>query len=51
MSATEWELFCLPLKYGGLGIINPVAIANHCFDSSIRPSLFLCKSILEMISF
>ena len=41
----------LPLKYRDLGIINPVAIANHCFDSSIRSISFVCKSIFGTASF
>ena len=39
VKATEWELFGLPLKYRGLGIINPVAIVNHCFGFSIHFTL------------
>ena len=46
VSATEQKLFGLPLKYGGLGVINPIAIANHCFDSSIRSTLFLWNDII-----
>ena len=31
------------LKYGGLEI-NPVAVANHCFDSLALSTTFLCQS-------
>ena len=46
VNVTERELFGLP-KYGGLGIINPVAIADHCFDYTF----YFVKSILGMTSF
>jgi len=51
MNATEQELLGLPLKYGDFGIINSVAVTNHCFDSSIHSTLFLLKSILGMTAF
>ena len=49
VTVAERQLFGLPLKYGGLGIISPVA--NHCFDTSIGSTTFLCKSILGTASF
>ena len=39
------------MKNGGLGIINAVAVANHCFDSSVHSTIFLCKSTLGIASF
>ena len=41
VTVAECQLFGLLLKYGGLGIINPVAVANHCFDSSVHSTTFL----------
>ena len=51
MTSSERQVFGLPLQYGGLGIINPVAIANHCFDSSVHSTTFLCQSILGTATF
>ena len=35
VSAVERRLFALPLRLGGLGICNPVALASHLFNSSV----------------
>ena len=51
VTSSERQVFGLPLQYGGLGIINPVAIANHYFDSSVRSTTFLCQSILGTATF
>ena len=45
ITSSEYQVFCVPLKYGGLGI-NPVAVANHCFDSLALSTTFLCQFIL-----
>jgi len=34
------SFFALPLKYGGLGIVNPVVIADCYFNSSLLHCLF-----------
>ena len=46
VSAAERRLFALPLRYGGLGVSNPVIMANVCFDSSVHFTSFLRDSIL-----
>ena len=45
VSDIERELFSLPVRYGGLGLINPVESANREFDASFR----LTKTIAELI--
>ena len=51
VSAAERRLFALPLRYGGLGVSNPVIMANVCFDSSVRSTSFLRDSILGSATF
>ena len=38
-------VFALPLRLGDLGICNPVSLASHLFDSSIRGTEHLVRSI------
>jgi len=51
VSSTERQLFSLPLQFGGLGIFNPVAMSDYCYDSSVRSTLLLRKSILGSVTF
>ena len=45
-SAVERELFSLPCRMGGLGIANPVLIADQQYDASIK----ITSSLKELIS-
>ena len=51
VSAVEQRLFALPLRLGGLGICNPVALASHLFNSSIDGTKHLVRSIAGLESF
>ena len=48
VSAVERSLFALPLRLGGLGICNPVSLASHLFDSSVRGTEHLVRSIVGL---
>ena len=45
------RLFALPLRLGGLGICNPVSLAFHLFNSSVRITEHLVKSIVGFETF
>ena len=47
VSAAEHQLFPLPSCYGGLGVSNPLTIANVCLDSSVCSTEFLRDCILD----
>ena len=47
----ERQLFSLSLQFGGLGIFNPVAMSDYCYDSSVCSTLLLHKSILGSDTF
>ena len=51
VSAVERRLFSLPLQLGGLGICNPVSLAFHLFNSSVRITDYLVKSIIGFETF
>ena len=51
VSAVERRLFALPLRLGGLGICNPVALASHLFNSSVGGTEHLVKSITGLETF
>ena len=51
VSAVERHLFALPLRLGGLGICNPVSLAFYLFDSSVRITEHLVKSIVGFGTF
>ena len=51
VSAIERQLFSLPLQFGGLGVFNPVTMSDYCYDSSVRSTLLLRKSILGSATF
>ena len=36
ISAVECDLFALPLRFGGLGVGNPLSMAAILFDTSVR---------------
>ena len=46
-SAVERELFSLPCRMGGLGIANPVLIADQQYDASIKITSSLKELILQ----
>ena len=48
VSAVERSLFALSLRLGGLGICNPVSLASHLFDSSVRGTEHLVRSIVGL---
>ena len=48
VSAVERSLFALPLWLGSLGICNPVSLASHLFDSSVRGTEHLVRSIVGL---
>ena len=51
VSAVEQCLFVLPLRLGGLGICNPVSLAFRLFNSSVRITDHLVKSIIGFETF
>ena len=48
VSAVERRLSALPLQLGGLGICNPVSLASRLFDSSVRGTEHLVRSIVGL---
>jgi len=40
VSSVEHQIFALPLRYGGLGIVNPVAVADYCYKSLLHSTVF-----------
>ena len=48
VSAVERHLSALPLQLGGLGICNPVSLASRLFDSSVRGTEHLVRSIVGL---
>ena len=51
MSAVKRRLFALPLRLGGLGICNPVALASHLFNLSVGGTEHLVRSIAGLETF
>ena len=51
VSAVEQCLFALPLRLGSLGICNPVSLAFHLFNSSVRSTEHLVSSIVGFETF
>jgi len=51
VSAVERRLFALPLRFGGLGICNPVSLASSLFDSSVCSTKHLVKFIVGLENF
>ena len=49
--AVEQRLFALPLRLGGFGICKPVSLAFHLFNSSVRITDHLVKSIIGFETF
>ena len=50
MSVVEQHLFVLPLRLGGLGIGNPVALASHLFNLSVGGTKYLVIDLLLVLS-
>ena len=48
ISAVERHLFVLHLRFGGLGIGNPVALASHLFNLSVGGTKHLVRSIVGL---
>ena len=48
ISTAERNLFALPLRFGGLGVSNPVLMAPSLLDSSVRGTVTLVYSIVWM---
>jgi len=44
ISTAERDLFALPLRFGGLGMNNPVSMAFCLFDSSVHGTVTLTNS-------
>ena len=51
VSTVERCLFVIPLRLGGLGICNPVALASHLFNLSVGGTKHLVRSIAGLESF
>ena len=51
ISTAEHNLFALPLRFGGLGVGNPVFMASSLLDSSVRSTVTLVHSIVEATTF
>jgi len=51
LSAVERDLLALPLRFGGLGVGNPVSMAAGLFDASVRGTVALVQSIVSAVSF
>lgn len=51
VSSAERDLFALPLRMGGLGVTNPVAVAPYVSDLSVCSTTKLVKSIMYSITF
>ena len=43
----ERNLFALPPRWGGLGLCNPVCLASHEYDASLKITEPLCKLLLS----
>ena len=46
-SNEERDLLALPVRLGGMGVTNPVAMSLHAFESSTRLTALLVAKILE----
>ena len=44
---SERELFALPARYGGLGLVNPTEIADQEYSNSLRATRSLCEDIIN----
>ena len=51
ISKDERELFGLPLRMAGLGVANPMNIAPIVYESSVRSTILLVKSIIGKVPF
>ena len=51
ISTAERNLFALPLRFGGLGVSNPVLMAPSLLDSSVRSTVTLAHSIVGATTF
>ena len=51
ISTAERNLFALPLRFGGLGVSNPVLMAPSLLDSSVRSTVTLVHSIVGATTF
>ena len=51
VSSAERDLLSLPLRMGGLGIVNPVTAAPYCYSASIHSTTSLVKFITGSLSF
>ena len=51
VSSAECDLLSLPLRMGGLGIVNPVTAAPYCYSASIHSTTSLVKFITGSLSF
>ena len=47
VSAAECDLLALPLRLGGLAVSNPVFTASYFYDSLIRSTVVLVKSLVS----
>ena len=47
ISALEREIFSLPTKFGGMGIINPLQAAEHEYAASLEVTQALKQAILD----
>ena len=51
ISSEEQDLFVLPLRMGGLGVINPVVAATGVHEFSVRSTAVLARSIVHAMEF
>ena len=51
ISSEERDLFVLPLRMGGLGVINPVVAATGVHEFSVRSTAVLTRSIVHAMEF
>ena len=51
MLAEERHLVALPLRFGSLGICNPVSLATNLFNSSVHTTEHLVNSIVGIGNF
>jgi len=51
VSVVEHDLLVLPLRLGGLEVSNPVSSASDFYDSSIRRTVVLVKSLVGAMLF
>ena len=47
----ERDLFSLPLRMGGLGVVNPVSAASRYYDLSLNSTASLVKFITGVTNF